>query len=387
MMQKIDAAKLVAQAKQFVGSDDLGERIYEPAIEAFTSALDAEGRPEAFHVARLEFQLQHFLLTRAKAAAFFREHPEARKLELKAPVFIVGMPRTGTTLLHNLLAGHPDHFSPPLWQLQTPIREEATYEAWEQASVARSEFVLGMMRQTIPEMAHIHPMNPRWPDECSFLFRPSFATMANAFTYRIPSYSRWLLATDMKPYYEYYRVLLQALLFQNGERAPKARLVLKDPCHLWHLGVLLDVFPDAKVIFLHRHIDEALASFTSLCFMFQRHWSVYKDPSMIGTYCLPLLEEGLGPAVFLRRALGAGRVMDVRYRDLVESPRRTLTAICENIGARTDADAMVAMEKWLSENPQHKDGRHTYTLEEFGYRREEIMERFRAYHEECLGPE
>jgi hypothetical protein len=386
-MQRIDAAALLAQAKQFVGSDDFGDRIYERAMEAFISALNTEGRLEAFHAARLEFQLQHFLVTRARAAALFREHPEVRRLEVKAPVFIVGMPRTGTTLLHNLLARHPDHFAPPLWQLQSPIREQPTYEAWEEASLARCEFVLGMMRQTIPELAFIHPMNPRWPDECSFLFRPSFATMVNAFTYRIPSYSRWLLATDMKPYYEYYRGLLQALLFQNGDKAQKARLVLKDPCHLWHLGVLLEVFPDAKVIFLHRNVDEALASFASLCFTFQRHWTENKDPATLGAYCLPLLEEGLGSAIFLRRTLGAGRVTDVRYRDLVQRPRQTLTSIAEAIEARTDPEALAAMESWLVENPQHKQGHHTYTLEQFGYRRDEIVERFRAYHEECIGPE
>lgn len=381
MNATLSAAKLVEYAKQFAGTSDLGDAIYEPALSSLLSAFERECRLEDFHAQRLEMQLVHFLATRAKAAALLRAHPEIRDVEVRAPVFIVGMPRTGTTLLHNLLARHPDHFAPPLWQLQTPVKDEPTNALWEQAAVTRAELVLGAMHQTIPELATIHPMHPRWPDECSFLFRPSFATMVNAFTYRIPTYARWLLATDMKPYYEAYRRLLQILVWQRGG-AP--RLVLKDPCHLWHLGALLDTFPNGKVLFLHRRIDEALPSFASLCFAFQSHWTEHKEPKETGAYCLDLLEQGLQPAIFLKKTFGTGRVFDISYRSLVADPRGTLASICERIGARVDAESLASMGTWLEENRQHKAGRHDYSLEKFGYRKEEVLERFQWYHDACL---
>jgi hypothetical protein len=380
-MKQLDAGRLLDQAKQFMGTDDFGERIHEAALGMLASAYDRECTLKDFHLQRLEFQLQHLVTTRAKVAALLRAHPEIRDVEIRSPVFIVGMPRTGTTLLHNTLARHPDHFAPPLWQLQSPIREEATNEAWEQTAVARSQFVLSAMHQTIPELATIHPMNAYWPDECSLLFRPACATMVNAFTYRIPSYARWLLTTDMKPYYQAYRTLLQILLYQRGKNT---RLILKDPCHLWHLGVLLDVFPDAKVLFLHRHLDSALPSFASLCYAFQRHWTEHQDPIELGTYCTDLLEEGLTSAVFIRRTMGKGRILDVAYRSIVENTTATIEKISAFIGARFDPEALAAMNQWQLENPQHKAGRHVYSLEQFGFRREAIMDRFRAYHETCL---
>lgn len=375
---------LIDQAAQFLGHRDFGDSIHVPALEALTGAFSTECPLEDFHVPRLEMQLVHFLVTRAKAAALRRAHPEIDSVPVRSPIVIMGMPRTGTTMLHNLLSRHPDHWAPPLWQLQTPIREEASDALWEQNAVMRSELVLGMMHQTIPELAQIHPMNPRWPDECSFLFRPSFATMVNAFTYRIPSYARWLLGTDMAVYYQAYKKLLQILLWQHGG-AP--RLVLKDPCHLWHLSTLLEVFPDAKVLFLHRRIDEALPSFASLCFAFQRHWTNFKDPASLGPYCLDLLEQGLLPAVWARRSLGASRVIDVSYRRLVGDPRGTLAWICQRVGASTEEASLDAMAAWLGQNPQHKAGKHAYTLEQFGYRKDEILERFQRYHQECLPEE
>jgi len=380
-MKQLDAARLLSHAKQFLGTDDFGEPIHEVGLEMLASAFERECPLKDFHLQRLEFQLQHQLATRGKVAALLKAHPEIRDVEIRSPVFIVGMPRTGTTLLHNTLARHPDHFAPPLWQLQSPIREEPTNEAWEQIAVARTQFVLSAMNQTIPELATIHPMNAYWPDECSTLFRPAFATMVNAFTYRIPSYARWLLTTDMKPYYQAYRTLLQILLYQRGENA---RLILKDPCHLWHLGVLLDVFPDAKVLFLHRHLDSALPSFASLCYAFQRHWTEHEDPLELGTYCANLLEEGLTSAVFIRRTMGKSRILDVPYRTIVEDTSTTLEKICSFIGARFDPTALVAMNQWRLENPQHKAGHHAYTLEQFGFQREAILDRFSAYHEACL---
>lgn len=381
-MKQLDAARLLSQAKQFLGTEDLGEPIHEVALRALESAFEHECRLEDFHWQRLEFQLQHMVATRGRAAGLLRKHPEILQVKIEAPVFIVGMPRTGTTLLHNTLARHPDHFAPPLWQLQSPLRDEGdTNETWEQMAVARTQFVVGAMNQTIPELATIHPMDPYWPDECSTLFRPACATMVNAFTYRIPSYARWLQTTDMTPYYEAYRNMLRILLHQRGK---PARLILKDPCHLWHLGVLLSVFPDAKVLFLHRHLDSALPSFASLCHAFQRHWTEHKDPVSVGAYCMDLLDEGLTSAVFIRKTVGRGRILDVPYRDLVENLPASLEKICAFIGARFDEESLDGMNRWRAENPPDKAGKHAYSLERFGFRREEIMERFHAYHEACL---
>lgn len=377
-MRQVDGRLLLEKVKQFVGTEDLGDPIHDVAFEQLMLAFEHECRLEESRVKSFEVEQRHFLASRGKAAMLLRKHPEILDQDIGTPVFIVGMPRTGSTMLHNVLARHPDHFAHPLWMLQFPIQDEPTYEAYEIKSLLRSARSLELFYQDIPEAERMHPMHPRWPDECNLLFRMMSASMVFAMMYPIPSYLRWLQTTDMLPYCHAYRRILQLLRFQHRNTK---RLILKDPCHMWHLRPLLEVFPDSKVIFLHRRMDEVVPSFASLCFAAHRRWTEHKDPQRAGTYMLDLLEQGLSSALEARTSLDPARFLDIEYRDMMADRRGSLERICHFIGARFDEESLAAMEQWIVENPQHKAGRHIYSLEQFGYRAEEFQERFRAYHE------
>jgi len=381
MARPIDVPQIEEAAARVAASADFGDGLWRPALHALLDAIERDAAIEPVRWQRSALQFVSMLATRSRAAALLRAHPEIADTPLPSPVFIVGLPRTGTTLLHNALAGHPDLWAPPLWQLRSPVRLAHDDATWERIARAESENLLAILYQTIPVFRAIHPMRATGPDECSWLFRTSFATLVNAFTYRIPSYVDWITGADMTPYYRHYRSLLQILTWQRGGRA---RLVLKDPCHLWHLGPLLEVFPDATVLFLHRRLDQTLPSLASLCFALQRVESAHTDATTMAPYCLDLVERGLWPALFLRRALPAARVIDLRYDALARDLPAALATLCARTGLRGDDDAIAAMRRWPDENRQHQAGAHTYTLEQFGFHRDDLLARFRRYHDEQL---
>jgi hypothetical protein len=374
----LEAAALQAETKSFGD-----EALFGPALRKLVGAVAEEAACEPIRLWRSAAQWMALLATRAKITALLERHPEIREVPLPRPIFIVGLPRTGTTLLHNLLSGHPAHRAPRLWEMRSPVRPDGADASWEDVSIKEAQSVLDLLYSTVPEFRSIHPMNATWPDECSWLFRHSFATMVYPFTYRIPSYAEWLCEIDMAPYYEHYRLQLQILQW----RAPSRRLVLKDPCHLWHLPALFTAFPDAEVIMLHRSLRESLPSMASLCHALHRVESAHADPAATGAYCMDLADRGLLPAMWYQRAVESRQITNVAYRSLVADPKGTLESICRAVGSSTGAEDLEAMTRWLQQNRQHSAGRHAYTLEQYGMAPATVAKRFGRYLETHLPEE
>src|SRR5262249_40216851 len=156
-------------------------------------------------------------------------------------------------------------------------------------------------------------------------------------------YVDWLLAQDMRPAYAYFKLQLQAILHQRGG----GTLVLKDPCHLWHLDALLETFPDARVIQLHRPPEQVVGSFASLCHALHEAGAAPRSKHQTGSFALELLERGLERVDAVRGTLAADRIFDLDYRDLVGDPLGTLDRIHARVGRRFDASARAGAEAWL----------------------------------------
>jgi hypothetical protein len=317
-------------------------------------------------------QLVMLLGMRSRIAAVEREHPELLAQKIEAPLFIIGLPRTGTTLLHNSLAGHPSLRAPKLWEMRSPVPGDR-----EQA-VAETQNLLDMLYAVVPGFDTIHPMSATRPDECSWLFRHTFASMVYAFTYYAPSYVEWLTSTEMETNYRYYRSLLQLMQWQSGETKPR-RWVLKDPCHLWHLDSLFRVFPDAQVVMLHRPLDEALPSMASLCYALQHVESERKDPRALSGYCLDLADRGLHAMMRLRPVMLNAQVHDLSYRRLIADPAQVLSELCKYAGVSAEPTDVASMMSWVHANGQHAAGRHRYSREQFGFEPAQVRARFARY--------
>jgi hypothetical protein len=378
----IDAQKLLdLAAERFAdrGGAPL-EPEFRPALEALCRALHHEARLSPAGRERTQARLVAELGRRGALAALERRTPEVTEIPVARPIVITGFPRTGTTLLHNLLARIEGLWAPPLWQLRNPAPPADAPADWDERQREATAAMLTRLYEAAPNFRHIHPMDPEWPDQCNWLLRKSFSTMANAFSWFVPGYVQYLATCDMRPAYADHQRWLRALLHRRQRsEGDLPRLALKDPFHMWHLEALLAVYGDATIIQLHREPAQVVPSFASLCATLQRvDTDSPRRPAEIGSFCLFILRHGLEALERARQKLGPERFVDLSYRELVASPGAALRKLGARLGFDASGVAVEEAGEWLERNEQ-RSGRHHYSLDDFGLTPEIIDEYFEAY--------
>lgn len=375
MSDRLDVEELLGHGRVAAGTDDFGAPGFRVALDRLVDTLNAEAELGPMRVANTTMQIVAALLTRARIAAALRAGPALAPIE--APIVIVGFPRTGTTLLQNLLATHPEHRAHPLWELRAPVTPPDAGPNFRAEQIAQTQAWLDLLLQLAPAFAAIHPMHALRPDECSWLFRHSFATMVYAYQYLVPSYARWLATAPMGWAYAEYADQLRLL----GARTAGGRLLLKDPCHLWHLDALLDTFPDALVVQIHRPPSAFVPSLASLCSAMQSFGPVRRDPDQMGAYTLELADQALASLLRVRRERPDARWLDLSYRQLVLDPVGTALDVCRAAGSATADGVRHRLEDWLDLHPPERHGAHAYSLAAFGIDPTALEWRFAAYTE------
>ena len=364
---------LFERAAAIAGSDDFGEPYFRDALEVLLRSWDEEAALHPARAWRTCGAVVDLLATRARLTARWKAQPELANRQVAAPIFIVGLPRTGTTLLHNLLASLPGCRAFRLWELRAPVAPQGAGAEWAEQQIAQTAEDLRGLYARVPGFDRIHLMEAEAPDECSWLFRHTFTTLVFAFMSRVPSYARWMVERAPRAAYADYRRQLQIL----GERAGNARLVMKDPCHLWHLEVVLETFPDAVVVQAHRDLAEVVPSFASLCHALHTMDSGHSDPVATGAYCVELADRGLAAMMDVRDRAPHARFVDVRYQDLVADPLGILERIGGAIGRPLDEQGALSAAAWLASHPGR--GRHLYQPEDFGLEAGALRARHAAY--------
>lgn len=358
---------LVEAAIDAAGTDDLDLEPFGEPLEVLLASLGEEAGLYPARVWRTLDNLTEELALRAARKRLLAAHPEIGAAPIAAPVFIVGLPRTGTTLLHNLLARTPGFRAWKLWELRAPV---ATDDRGEAERIADTQRIIDALYSRVPAFRAIHPLHAEWPDECSWLLRHAFSSLVWSFQYHVPGYRAWMCTHDQRAAYADYKSWLQIL----RARDPAGRLVLKDPCHLWHLDALLRTFPDATIVHLHRDPAEAIPSLASLCHTLHAMDSSQSSPMRTGAEVLALAEAAADAVQAARAAHPGARFVDLPYRTLVADPMATLRDLVATLGEPTDD--VGAPAAWLGANRQHSAGRHPYSAEMFGLRAEALRERF-----------
>ncbi len=361
-MSLLDPDLIIERARLFARSDDFfGER-WVPAFRALLEAVDAEARLRPGRRERFASELVQLLVTRSRTAAALRAHPEIASLSVPGPVVISGLPRTGTTLLHNLLALLPGNRSYRLWELRAPAFPSGAPLDQPRRERDAAREALAWIESRAPIFRTIHPMDADAPDECNFLLRPTFTTPVFAWTNHVPSYERWLLeSADRRAAYEEWKLGLQLLRF----RSPGGMPVLKDPGHLESLDVLLDVCPDARVLILSRDLAECVPSLASLCHTLQSIESDAPSKESVGALALGAAQRGLA-ALARARELHPEKVLTVPYTSLVGDPVATVGTIQASLGRLWDEEGRRRCLRFLEANRRVAPLPHRYTLEEFG---------------------
>jgi Sulfotransferase family len=367
----IDA--LCTEAQRRLGPDGCDSFEFLEALEVLSDALEREAGISPANRGAVQEGLIGNLVIQGRARRNAELHPEITQVAIDSPVFIIGLMRSGSTLLHNLLSEHPGLRCPMLWELMMPAGERDAGSR-QRAITAAQDYVVELWRNA-PALPKIHYIDALRPDECHRLLVNTFESRILWLRYRVPSHASWLIGRDLAPAYEHHRLQLQNILW----RVPGGTPVLKCPFHVWSLDALVRVYPDARFIYLHRDPTSVVASTCSLSAELRSARCDTVDRKEIGPFwleqCAPVFEE---PDA-VRAPIMDSPVIDVRYPDLVCDPIGTAARICDFIGVPMTDEAAGAMRRYLTDNVQHKHGVHRYTAEEFGICAAEMDERFAQY--------
>jgi hypothetical protein len=362
---------LLRDAERETGLKDFGDNAFLEPLRILLAAAEGEGRLHRYGRGVLHGMVLHTLRNRLHVQSYWKRHPQALELPIRSPVFIVGMPRTGTTLLFNLLAQDPAHRWLPQWEALTPA-PPPSYNPDQ-----RREYAVGANRlidKVLPGLRAIHSTGPDDPEECGPLLRNSFESEQFWVLFDVPSYLDWLGKRERTRSYRYYRNQLKLLQHQR----PGRRWLLKSPAHLLALNALLAVFPDANVIQTHRDPLKALPSFCSLVGTNRGLSTAAGDFQRLGAETAILLSDRLNRCFEVRRG-AAGHFHDVQYQALIQDPIGTVEAIYRRFGFDLTEEVLQLMRKFLTDNPRHKHGAHRYSLAQFGLDADTERARFRDY--------
>lgn len=368
---------LMEAARAASGLVEFGDLGFVDRLDRYLDALRREARLSETGVAAEQGQLTRLLINRLRVHDALTRNPDAAKETVTDPVVIIGMPRSGTTKLHRLLARDDGFQILPLWKILNPVPLTPSGEPDTRVEVA-DQFV-GMLHQLSPTFAAAHPMDAREPDEEEFLMEQVFLSFAAFYLARVPSYQEWALKQDFDPWYRELHQILQYLQHTDGT-AGKPWL-LKAPSHTGHMDKIFQYFPNATVVHCHR---DPQATVPSLCGLIRAARSLYSD-----SIDLPELGDWAldhWPAQFdiyleqRERWEARGKTfIDVAYPDLVADAMPIAEDIYAASGRPLSAEARRRMRAWQDDNPQHKHGRHRYDLDEYGLTPARIDDSFATY--------
>ena len=364
------ADELLQATLRHAGRNDFHDLSFLPALERLVEACNEEASlsPMGLHAARLDFLrcLRNVLRLDAVEATV----PQIRSRPIEAPVFITAMPRSGTTFLHRLILRDTKAAAPRLHQLVFPTAPTAGG-----AAVLVKSWVclqLTLFRLFAPELHALHPLSVSAPEECTDIIAHVFKSLRFDSIYRVPSYRAWLQRTGLLDGYRFHKRFLQHL----DAREPGRRWVLKSPDHIFALGELLKVYPDAHLVFVHRDPLRVLGSVTKLTEVLRRPFSRNIDRVEIGREVSAAWLEG---ARRMRELAASGtRVLHLHYVDIVRDPLDAVQAVYEHCNLPFTEEAQERM--WRSLQPSRRiQRRRRYELAEYGLDRGTLREQFTSY--------
>lgn len=367
--------ELLAAAREATGLHEFGEGPWREHLRALLAAYDAESRLTEAGRTMVRGEIGGALAARLACEAAWRADPSLLEREIRRPLFVLGLPRSGTTALHWLLAQDPANQVLEYWLAAAP-RPRPPRPTWEaEPAFQAAAAVLRWVYETDPDLRAIHVMEPDGPEECRHLFVQSFLDHTFGSNATIPSYTRYFEAQDMRPAYARHRDVLKLV----GSTAPGRRWVLKYPAHLRELDALLAIYPDACIVQTHRDPARVLPSVCSLVTGWRSLYEGTADAKAIGAWQVELYAGMIEKAMAVRERHPAAQFYDLPFHETVADPVGAIARIYRHFGFAWTPEAERRMRAWHQANPQHKHGGHRYSAERFGLCEDGIAERFAAY--------
>ncbi|MFN2607604.1 MAG: sulfotransferase [Acidimicrobiales bacterium] len=334
-----------------------------------TGRLNATGREVLYRAA-----VRH-LRTLVDLAAHVDAHPDVAGRSLGSPVVVTGLPRTATTLLHNLLALDPAFRVLRFWEALRPVPPPPGRPPGEEPRQRAARWLDSFYR-LVPGFRAIHPSTPDGPEECDALLQNTFASQHFDDMFDAREYSSWLATAPLADEYASYALQLRVL---SASTPPGTAWALKSPGHLGHLDALLAALPGATVVWCHRDPAAAVASWASLVHTLRRAYSDDVSPADVGRSALQRAATAVHRAVAVRAQQAEAAFVDVAYRDLVADPVAAVAAVYDRLGRPLSPTVAADMAAWVAANPAGGHGAHRYALADFGLSAADVEDAFGPY--------
>nr|WP_279342474.1 sulfotransferase [Geotalea sp. SG265] len=374
---KLESHALMEKSIRRTGLDDFGGENFLHPLGVLLRSFESDADLNLFGRISVYSELIRMLSNRLLMVADRKRYPAIDDERIVRPLFITGLPRSGTTFLHALLAQDPKCRAPQVWEVMHPSPPPETVSYASDPRITKTGKELKWLDILIPYFKRVHLIHECYPQECIAITSHAFMSYVFESMYHVSSYRIWHDKQDKRPVYDFHRWFLQHLQW----RAPGTHWVLKAPSHLMALESLLDVYPDADIVVTHRDPLKVLPSCASFTRVLREPFTNGLDNGKIGIEVSSRWEGSAWHSLQFRQSRPhlQKHFYDVNFTDLERDPMSVVKGIYRHFGRDLENSAELAMKTFIAGNPKDKNGAHHYSLEEFGLDRETEKRRFQFY--------
>jgi hypothetical protein len=366
---------LIEIACEQTGVSDFGSDSFREGLAVLCESVSAEAQLNELGKMAVPGAIVGALCNRLKVTDWVKRHPGVADEQIEAPLVVIGMFRAGTTFLSYLLERDPAHRPLFRWEAGNCVPPPTPETIANDPRIAATRETMAMMEKLDPRNRVVQSEEPDGPTECISVTNQDFKSLVFEAMVNIPSYGEWLKSADMGSAYDYHRKVLQVL--QSG--GVRGRWSLKAPAHALSLEALHAVYPDARLILMHR---DPVVVVTSACSLITTLTGAFSDADRhvyIGQHWTEMLERSVAGVNRFRDANPRAKIVDVHYADLNRDPLGTLRHVYAQFGEELRGEALAAMTAHLESHKKGRFGKHGYAPENYGLNAGEIAERFRPY--------
>jgi len=371
---RLDAGVLIAAAIEQSGLDDFGPGSFREGLDVYCESVP-EAQLNDLGQAVVPGNIVGALVNRLKVVDWVKQHPEVSEERIEAPFVVVGIFRAGTTLLSYLLEKDARHRPLFGWEAQDSVPPPDPAHMKDDPRIAATVAGRAMLDEINPRIKVVQNEEPDGPTECIGVLNQDFKSLVWEALTNVPTYGAWLHATDHRSAYEYHRTVLQVL--QSG--GVRGRWSLKSPHHVLHLDALTAVYPDARIVVMHRDPVVLSASVCSLITTLTGTFSDADHRAYIAEHWTDMLARSVDSLNRFRDANPDVQIVDVKYADLVGDPLATMERVYGAFGDDLTGQARSAMQAHVDSRPKGRFGSHRYDLDEFGLDGPALADRFAGY--------
>lgn len=377
---RLDAESLLEAATSQTGLDDFGDDGWREPFGVLLDAIENEAKLNLVGRVLTRSEIVRVLQNRLRIVDTWKRHPEIASERIERPVVITGTGRSGTSILHEIMAQDPRTRTPMAWEVMysVPPPETATYAT--DARIERADRELTLWHEISPEYKTMHENGGNLPFECIFLMIHEFATPHYSGVLDVPSYARWLFTHDIAPAFQFHKRQLQLLQW----RCPGSPWLLKAPSHLTMLPTLFSVYPDARLVVTHRDPVKTVASIVSLVATLRRMRSDDIDVASLVHQYAEGIAIGLDAMIAQRKdgTIPDDQIVDLRFDHLMADPTAALRRVYADLDLDLTPKAEHDMTSYVRNKPRGKHGAHRYSLEDYGIETAWVYERYARYMQE-----